>query len=515
MTLSLSIGFVDQTALNVALPSIQRDFDATSTSVEWAVTAFLLTAAATVAAAGRIADILGRRRVYLFGTVLFGASSMLCGLAVTTWWLIAARGLQGVAAAMMGPSAVAIISTSFPPERLGRALGTIASAAAVALCIGPLVGGLITEDLGWQWIFFVNVPIVAVVVVLVRAFANESQSEDHRAHIDVPGLILLTVGLTTLILGLSQIPEWGLATPTAIALFSTAAVSFVTLAVVERRVEDPLLHLEVLRHRHVVAAGTVGFCFQFVMIGFNLFGMIYFQTIFGLSPIDAGLLFLPAVVPQVVVPRLAGHLADAIGPTVPVVVGMATIGAALAWVSFVAEQPRYLAMVPALVAFGIGIALVITPAKRAQQAAVAHEHRGLAEGVVSTINRIGSALGVAVIGAVILTLQKSRTLDLLGQAGVRPDGPERASLDRVVVQTHSSARALQSEPRQVSGAIEHAAHSAYTFGFATSMRAGAVIVVIGGLVALVLLRQRKPALSSNVEADVASGLVLAPEATEQ
>jgi MFS family permease len=251
------------------------------------------------------------------------------------------------------------------------------------------------------------------------------------------------------------------------------------------------------------------------MIGFNLFGMIYFQTIFGLSPIDAGLLFLPAVVPQVVVPRLAGHLADAIGPTVPVVVGMATIGAALAWVSFVAEQPRYLAMVPALVAFGIGIALVITPAKRAQQAAVAHEHRGLAEGVVSTINRIGSALGVAVIGAVILTLQKSRTLDLLGQAGVRPDGPERASLDRVVVQTHSSARALQSEPRQVSGAIEHAAHSAYTFGFATSMRAGAVIVVIGGLVALVLLRQRKPALSSNVEADVASGLVLAPEATEQ
>src|SRR5437660_9538391 len=164
MALSMSLWFVDDTAVAVALPTIERSFDISSTAAQWTITAYLLAAAAGVAAAGRIADIFGRRRVFLVGVGTFIVSSMLCGLAITDWWLIGARALQGGGAALMGPAAVALVTTNFPQERRGRALGTIFAAASVALALGPLVGGAVVETLGWRWIFFLNVPVALVVI---------------------------------------------------------------------------------------------------------------------------------------------------------------------------------------------------------------------------------------------------------------------------------------------------------------------------------------------------------------
>jgi EmrB/QacA subfamily drug resistance transporter len=487
MTLSLSLGFVDQTAVNVALPSIQRDFDVSGTDARWTVTAFLLTAAVSVAASGRIADIFGRRRIYLGGTALFGLSSVVCGLAVSDWSLIAARGIQGLAAALMGPAAVAIVVTSFPPQKRGWALGTITAAATVALSLGPLVGGAITETLGWRWIFFLNAPLCVVVIALARAIVIESAGNGSK-RLDLRGLFLLAAGLTALVLAISEAPEWGIDAPVTVGLVIAAALSLATLAIVETRVHEPLLDLRALRGRTVVAACTAGFGYQFVMLALNVFLMIYFQTIFGLSPLQAGLLFLPALIPEALLARYVGRVADRTGPAITLTSGLALIALALGLISFLAQGHSYLALVAPLVIFGCGLALVVTPARLAAQTAVSQEHRSLVEGVFATINRLGAALGVAVIGALLVNLQHSQALDLLASRQIRPDADDQAALDSLVVHANAGTRALQNDVPRVVEPVQRAAHDAYVFAFASSMRLAAVIAGLVCVLCFFLMR---------------------------
>jgi EmrB/QacA subfamily drug resistance transporter len=490
MTLSVSIGFLDSTAVNVALPSIQRDFNISSSAAQWTVTAFFLAAAVTVAAGGRLADLLGRRRIYLVGMALFTISSIVCGLAPSDWWLIVGRALQGIAAGLLGPAAVALITVSYPPRSRGRALGTVGAAATIALAAGPLVGGFITQDLGWRWIFFVNVPLAIAAIGLVRIVATESRDESvHR--VDLPGLVCLTAGLIGLVLALTQVPDWGLLTPATIGLLALGGTSLVLFWIIEGRVVDPLVHRGVLRHPAMIAASTAGFCTQFVIIAFTVFGIIYLQVIFGLSPLESGLAILPAIIPQAFIARRAGRLADAIGPTVPIIAGMGTMALALVWISLVAEHRSYPAMVPALVAFGVGIALVDTPTRVAAQSAVGERHQGLASGLTSSFGRLGGTLGAGVVGALIVALQYSRGLDLLAQNGIRVDSDDHAALESLIVNGKAGSQELREvhHVRQV----EHAAHEAYTFAFANGMRLAAVVAAVAGIVAFALLRRRPDA----------------------
>jgi EmrB/QacA subfamily drug resistance transporter len=487
MALSMAIWFVDDTAVTVALPTIERYFDISSTAAQWTITAYLLAAAAGVAAAGRLADIFGRRRVFLIGVVTFMVGSMLAGLALTDWWLVGARVVQGGGAALMGPAAIALITTSFPPERRGRALGTIAAAASVALAVGPLVGGAIVEGLGWRWIFFLNVPVAASVVVLVHAVARESRDEGVR-RVDVRGVVLLTAGLCALVLALAESPAWGFDSTRTIGLIVGAAICLVVFGLVEARVDDPLIHLRVLRHRHVLVASTVGLCNQFVVIALAVFAITYFQVSFGLSPLEAGLLFLPTVLPQAATARLAGRAADNVGPAIPIVAGMATMAAALTWVSYASEQHSYLMMIPPMVAFGIGISLVVTPTRVAAQAAVDEEHQGLVAGVVSTFNRVGAVLGVALVGAFIVSLQHSRAINLLAHNRISPDRNDRAALDSILYHGHRGSAALADDPSRIVGPVRHAANDAFSYAFANGMRFGAVVAAVAALLGLLLLR---------------------------
>jgi EmrB/QacA subfamily drug resistance transporter len=487
MALSMSIWFIDDTAVTVALPTIERYFDVSSTAAQWTITAYLLAAAAGVAAAGRIADIFGRRRVFLVGVGTFMVSSMLCGLAVTDWWLIGARVLQGGGAALMGPAAVALITTSFPPERRGRALGTIAAVASIALALGPLVGGTIVEGLGWRWIFFLNVPVAALVIMLVHAVATESRDEAVR-RVDVRGVVLLTAGLCALVLGLAESPAWGFGSVRTIGLIAGAACCLIAFALVEARVDEPLIHLRVLRHPHVLVASTVGLCNQFVVIALAVFAITYFQVSFGLSPLEAGLLFLPTVLPQAATARLAGRLADTSGPAIPIVAGMATMAIAMVGVSYGAEHHSYLAMIPPMVAFGIGIALVVTPTRVAAQAAVGEEHQGVVAGVMSTFNRLGAVLGVALVGALIVSLQHSRTIELLAHRHISPDSDDRAALDSILYHGHNGNLALANDPGQFVAPVRHAAHDALSYAFANGMRLGAAVAAIAAVLGLLLLR---------------------------
>src|SRR3954454_20566008 len=247
MCFALFMIMLDNTVVNVALPSIQRDLDASISSLEWTINAYTLTFAVLLVTGGRLGDILGRRRMFLFGVVVFAVSSAAIGLSPDQAWLVGGRAAQGIGAAFMMPGTLSIISNAFPPEERGRAIGTWAGVSAMALAIGPVVGGALTEHVSWRAIFFINLP-VAVGAVVVTLFATRESRDETVAHtVDIPGIAALSVGLTSLVLALVEGNAWGWGSPEIVSLLAASVVGLASFAVIERRVRAPMIDFDQLR----------------------------------------------------------------------------------------------------------------------------------------------------------------------------------------------------------------------------------------------------------------------------
>ena len=239
MCFALFMVMLDNTVTNVALPSIQRTFDASLSSLEWTINAYTLSFAVLLVTGGRLGDIFGRRRVFLIGVVIFAAASATIGLAPTAGWLVATRAVQGVGAALMMPGTLSIITNAFPPQERGKAIGTWAGVSAIALAAGPLVGGWLTEDFTWRAIFFINLPVAAVAVAVTLFATHESRDETATRQVDFPGIAALTIGLTALVLALVEGNAWGWSSPEIIALLVTAVVGLTAFVAIERRSPRP------------------------------------------------------------------------------------------------------------------------------------------------------------------------------------------------------------------------------------------------------------------------------------
>lgn len=505
VTLSVSVGVLDFYAVSVALPSIQRDLNISSTDAEWAIIAFAVMAAATVAIGGRIVDTVGPHRVYLVGVILFSASSMICGTALNVWWLIIGRSLQGVSLALFSPAGVALITTQFATHRRGRALGTVGAIGTVALLAGPVIGGAITESLGWRWIFFINIPMVIAIVILSRAGLAESRGGRLR-DINILSLLLFMGGLFTFVLALTRLPDWGVTSPASMGLLIGTVACFSVFFAVEHRVRRPLMHLAVLRNRGVAIASTVGFCVNFASVAFTVYGLIYFQVVFGLSPLEAGLAVLPAFLPGVFFERGVGRLADTVGPAIPMVAGLGALAISMVWVSAVAQGHDYLALLPPVILYGVGYTLVNIPARVLAQEAVAKEEQGGVAGLTATFRYLGRALGVASVGALIVAIEYSRGIYLLSKSGIRVDGDDRAVLLSLTVDGRTGSSELAEIHHKVQ--FEHAAHAAFSFGFSTGMRLAAVMAVVAVVAGLVLLgkgRRASPFAAPRLKLDEGSG----------
>ncbi|HEX6476673.1 MAG TPA: MFS transporter [Acidimicrobiales bacterium] len=485
------IAFIDSTAVNVALPSIQRQFAMSSTADDWVVTSFLLTSAVVIAAGGRGADIFGRRRVFMLGMGLFLVASTLCGVALTGGMLIVARGLQGVGAALLAPAAIALVTTNIPLEQRGRALGWMAAIGSTVFAAGPLLGGIITNELGWRWIFYFNVPVAVLIMVAVAAVAVESHDERAR-HLDVRGFLALSAGLTGLVLGLSQGPEWGFESPVTLVLLGVSGLLLVAFGVIESRTRDPLISLRLLRRPRVLAAGAVGFASNFVVLAVFVFGLLYCEKGLGFSPLTAALIFLAVTVPQLVTSPLSGQLADRVGPAAPVIGGIAIMAFAVFWLSAIADHAGVAALTPVLATFGVGTALVTTPARLMAQAAAPRRYQGMIAGVTSTLNRLGSILGVVIVGSILVALQYGNANDQLSRVGLHLQGNDHAALDSVLVQGTTGRKQLHEVPSTLIGVIRHAAHEGLTYAFSNSMRLIAVVAALAGVAALLLFRAKAP-----------------------
>jgi EmrB/QacA subfamily drug resistance transporter len=391
---------LDNTVVNVALPSIQRDLDADLSELEWIVTGYALTFASLMLVGGKVADAYGRRLIFVVGIVVFTVASLMCGLATSSEMLIGSRVLQGAGAALMNPATLSIIAATFPPRERGTAIGIWAGTSALALAIGPLVGGLITEHLDWSWIFFVNVPIGALGIVASFAFIDESRDETH-ASLDVPGLATSAIGLFALTYGLIEANTYGWTSARILGAFAVAVIGLVSFVVLERRRRDPMLPLELFRNRTYTGANLVMLLVALAMFGVFFFVSLYMQNVLGYSAVQAGAAFLPMTVLIVLVAPIAGKTSDRIGSRGLMTVGMLLLATQLVWFSQLSADASFWNLLPALLVGGVGMAFTMTPSAAAATRSVPVDKAGVGSAVLNSARQVGGTMGIAVMGAII------------------------------------------------------------------------------------------------------------------
>jgi EmrB/QacA subfamily drug resistance transporter len=400
MCFALFMIMLDNTVVNVALPSIQRDLGASISGLEWTINGYTLSFAVLLATGGRLGDIFGRRRMFLAGVVIFATSSATAGLAPSETALVVSRIVQGVGAALMMPGTLSIITDAFPPQERGKAMGTWAGVSALALAIGPVLGGFLTEHVSWRAIFYSNIP-VAIGAVLATLFAvRESRDTSVGREVDYAGVAVLTGGLTALILALVEGNSWGWGSPQIVALLAGAAVALPAFVAVENRVKAPMVQFDLLSDRNFLGAVVVALIISFAMLGVFFFLALYMQDILRYSPLEAGVRFLPSTLMIVAVAPIAGRLSDRIGPRWLIVGGLLMVAASLFVFSGIAVDSGYLDLLPGFMLLGIGIAMTMSPMTSAAMNAVPVQKAGIASGVLSMFRMVGGSLGVAVTGAI-------------------------------------------------------------------------------------------------------------------
>ena len=394
---------LDNTVVNVALPSIRDDLGITLSELEWVVNGYALTFGVLLLTGGKLADLLGRRRIFIVGLALFTAASLACGLADSADVLIGARVVQGIGAALMNPATLSIITATFPPQRRGMAIGIWAGVSALALAIGPLVGGVITQHVGWSWIFFINVPIGVLGIAAARAFVDESRDESEEQRLDVAGLVTSGVGLFALTYALIEANHYGWTSGRILTLFAVAAIALAAFVVLELRQRVPMLDLSLFRNPTFAGANTAMLLVGLAMFGVFFFVSLYLQNVLGYSATQAGATFLPMTFFIIVVAPAAGRLSDRFGPRWFVAGGLTLVGAGLFLFSRLDVDSTFWTVLPGLLVGGVGMALAMSPMTAAAMGSVPVDKAGVGSAVINSMRQVGGSLGIAVLGAIMAT----------------------------------------------------------------------------------------------------------------
>ncbi|MGH3134849.1 MAG: MFS transporter [Gaiellaceae bacterium] len=391
---------LDNTVVNVALPSIQRDLGTDLSELQWIVTGYALTFAALMLIGGKVADAYGRRLIFVIGIAVFTTASLWCGLAGSGDELIAARVLQGAGAALMNPATLSIIAATFPPRERGTAIGIWAGVSALALAIGPLVGGLITEHLDWSWIFFVNVPIGIVAIAASFLFIDESRDETHE-RLDIPGLATSGIGLFALTYALIEANTYGWGSARIFGGFALAGLAFLAFVLLERHQRAPMLPLQLFRNGTYTGANLVVLLVALAMFGIFFFLSLYMQNVLGYSAVQAGAAFLPMTILIILIAPIAGKTSDRIGSRGLMTAGMVLIAAQLVYFSRLGLDASYWSLLPAFVVGGIGMSLTMTPSAAAATRSVSVDKAGVGSAVLNAARQVGGSIGIALMGAIV------------------------------------------------------------------------------------------------------------------
>jgi EmrB/QacA subfamily drug resistance transporter len=398
--LGTGVAFLDSTVVNAALPAIADDLDTDLAGLQWVLNGYLLTLGSVLVIGGSLGDRFGRRRLFVIGLVAFGAASLLCGLAPTTVFLIAARCIQGVAAALLVPGSLAIISSSFAVRDRGIAIGRWSGLGAVSLAVGPFLGGWLIESVSWRAVFLINLPLVAVAVFLALRHVPESLDPDADHAVDLAGSAALALGLAGVVYALIEGPAkgWGVTEVVAVVAGVAALVAFV---VIELRSAHPMVPLGVFRSRQFSGANLTTFV---VYGGFSVttfLVVVYLQTMLGYSPLEAGASLLPLTVLMLLFSARMGALAQRIGPRIPLTVGPIVAGVGMALYALVEPGRSFWeSVLPAATVMAAGMTITVAPLTATVLAAVDDRHAGLGSAINNAVSRIGGLLAIAVVPAV-------------------------------------------------------------------------------------------------------------------
>lgn len=399
--LGSGIAFLDSTVVNVALPAIDADLGAGLSGLQWVVDGYLLTLSAFLLLGGSLGDLYGRRRVFVVGLVGFALASVACGAAPTTATLILARALQGLAAALLVPGSLAMISASFAEEDRSEAIGAWAGLTGVASAVGPLLGGWLVGAASWRLVFLINPPIAAVAAVVALRRVPETRDDTSGRRVDLPGAVIAAVALGGITYALIEGPVRAWTDPLVVATAVAGALALVAFVVVEARSADPMLPLGVFRSRQFTGANLTTFAVYAALGGALFLVVLQLQTVLGYSPLAAGAALLPITVLLLLLSPAAGRVADRIGPRRPMTLGPLVAAAGLALLASVARGSGYLTgVLPGVVVFGLGLAATVTPLTSAALAAVDRRSAGIASGVNNAVARVAGLLAVALLPVV-------------------------------------------------------------------------------------------------------------------
>jgi EmrB/QacA subfamily drug resistance transporter len=398
---------LDATVVNVAIPTIHHALHFSSTNLEWLVTAYSLTFGGLLLFGGRTGDLYGKRRMFMLGIAVFAISSLLGGLAVNDVWLIFTRGLQGIGAAIAAPTALALIATNFPEGRpRNRAMGVYAAMSGGGGAVGLLLGGLLTSYVSWRWIFFVNVPIAAVVLFLAPRALNES--EPSTGHLDVPGAVTATGGMLALVYGLSNVSSHSWSSLSTIISLAGSAVLLVAFAFIERRSKEPLMPLSIFSNRNRSASFAVMLCIGIALFALFYFLTLYLQNILGWSAIRTGVGFLPMTIGIIIAAGLTSQLVSKIGVRVPLIVGSGASVVGMLWITRITVTSSYLDILGPLIVIALGLGFVFVPLTLTAVSGVRADEAGLASALLNTMQQVGGAIGLAVLATVAIDATNAR-----------------------------------------------------------------------------------------------------------
>ena len=401
VSVGLFMIMLDNTVVNVALPSMRRSLHMTLSELEWVVAGYALTFAAFMLTGGKLADYLGRRLVFMVGLAVFTGASLACGLAPNGGFLIGSRVVQGLGGALMNPATLSIITATFPPRERGRAIGIWAGVSAMALAIGPLVGGLLTEHVNWNWIFFINVPVGIAGLFAIPLFIDESRDTSHEQRLDLPGLLTSGIGLFSLTYAFIEANNYGWGSGRILGAFAVAAVMLAAFLAFERHQRVPMLELALFRNRTFSGANGAMLFVGLAMFGTFFYVSLYMQNVLGYSPVEAGASFLPLTLLIIVIAPRAGAITDRVGSRWLVGLGMTLLAVMLFYYSQLGASESFWKILPGLLIGGVGMGMTMTPTTAAAMSAVTVDKAGVGSAVLNSARQVGGSLGIAVMGAIV------------------------------------------------------------------------------------------------------------------
>ena len=482
MCFALAMAMLDNTVVNIALPTITSKLNATVSDLQWIIDGYVLAFASLLLTGGILGDRYGRKKMFLSGLAIFTLASLGCGLSGSGGQLIMFRALQGVGAALLMPGTLSILTVTFPPEERSRAIGLWAGVSGLALALGPTLGGYIVEHGGWETVFFINVPIGVIAFAIAWRTVRESVSEETR-HLDLPGLALGTAGLFSLTYGLIEANQRGWGDGLIVGSLVAAGVLLVAFLVWEHRSPKAMMPLTFFRIPTFSAGNAVAFSVSLGMFSIFLFVTLYMQAIRGYTPFQTGLRFLPMTVMIIVTAPISGHLAQRVGPRIPMTYGLTVASAGLLGLTFIQPDTPFWIIGILFVLMGHGLGSTLAPMTAAVMGAVGPQRAGLGSAMTNTSREVGGVLGIALLGTVLFDRLGSVLVPKLAELGLSPGQAsaiaESASHGFV---SRSELAGLGLTPEQIGG-FAAAFRDSYMSGFHLALLIAGLVLLTAAVVA--------------------------------